>query len=68
MPRSFLPDWLAFESLENEEHNRCLDLLERADGTLRLPVARCGARGGGRMAEEAAIGLVRAVGLEPTYP
>jgi hypothetical protein len=25
--------WIIFDSIENDEHNRCVDLFERPDGT-----------------------------------
>lgn len=33
MPRNFDQSWFVFESIENADHNRCVDLFKRPDGT-----------------------------------
>ena len=33
MPRYLDRSWLVFESIENVEHDRCVDLFQRPDGT-----------------------------------
>ncbi|WP_342364120.1 hypothetical protein [Terrarubrum flagellatum] len=33
MPRAFPKEWFVFESIENDQHDRCVDLFKRPDGT-----------------------------------
>jgi hypothetical protein len=33
MSRRIDASWVVYESVENEEHNRCVDLFQRPDGT-----------------------------------
>jgi hypothetical protein len=33
MSRRIEPGWLVFESIENDEHDRCVDLFRRPDGS-----------------------------------
>jgi len=33
MSRRIDPSWIVFASIENDEHNRCVDLFQRSDGT-----------------------------------
>jgi len=33
MPKPIDKSWIVFESIENDQHDRCVDLFQRTDGT-----------------------------------
>lgn len=47
MSRRIDKSWLVFISLENEQHDRCVDLFERPDGTCGFEEFRRDAEDGG---------------------
>jgi hypothetical protein len=40
MARAFPADWFVFESIENDQHDRCVDLFERPDGSFGFDAFR----------------------------
>lgn len=47
MPRNFDRSWFVFESIENSEHDRCVDIFERPDGTFGFDEFRKDVEDGG---------------------
>lgn len=48
MSRRLDPSWLVFVSIENPEHDRCVDLFSRPDGSFGFEEFRRDAEDGGR--------------------